>query len=184
MGFPTQRPGTWIPPQKGNELKAVMSDDDPFLLQCYSSTCAMLPKRWKKLARAGAAWADIQHKEPECNACKAERQRRCRLTQDEDTRVLEEPFLSAPYVHQFNQPKYHAMLLRSVEWAKRASTHPQQILWIRAMDMPYNYRDIGRTAEERDKKLTRFLQFHDQRTAGIPGLLPLYKGLRVRATEK
>ena len=76
------------------------------------------------------------------------------------------------------------MLLRSVEWAKRASTHPQQILWIKAQDAPYNYRDIGRTAEEIDKKLTRFLQFHDQRTAGIPGLLPLYKGLRVRATEK
>ena len=131
-----------------------------------------------------STWVDIQDRAPECKACKAERQRRCRLTQDNDARVLQEPFLSAPYVHQFNQPKYHAMLLRSVEWAKRAQTHPKQILWAKAVDAPYNLRDIGRTPEEIDKKLTRFLQYHDQRTAGIAGLLPLYEGLRVRATEQ
>ena len=92
-----------------------------------------------------------------------------------DPRVLANPFLAAPYVHQNNQPKYHAMLLRAVEWAKRGQDRPQQVLWVRAQDTPCNPKDIGRTPEAVDKKLTRFLQYHDQKTGGIPGLMPLYQ---------
>ena len=33
-------------------------------------------------------------------------------------------------------------------------------------------------------KLERFLQMHDMKTAGIPGICPLFKGLRMRTTEK
>ena len=55
---------------------------------------------------------------------------------------------------------------------------------MRAEDTPFNWRDIAHTPEAVDKKLSRFLQIHDQKTAGIPGLMPLYYGLRVRFTEK
>ena len=34
------------------------------------------------------------------------------------------------------------------------------------------------------KKLDRFLQFHDQRTAGIPGIFPMYRDMKARVTEK
>jgi hypothetical protein len=94
------------------------------------------------------------------------------------------PFLDAPYVHQNNQPKYHAMLLRAVEHAKRGWSSPRQLFWVKAIDSPLKPSDIGRTPEEVDKKLARFLQFHDQMTKGIPGLWPLYMHAPVRVTEK
>ena len=101
-----------------------------------------------------------------------------------DERVLQEPFLSAPYVHRNNEPKYHAMLLRAVESAKRHESGPQHILWIRAEDVLHNPQEVAATPERVDKKRARFLQFHDQKTAGIPGIFPLHKGMKVRMTEK
>ena len=57
-------------------------------------------------------------------------------------------------------------------------------MWGRAIDKPYdNYLDIGRNAKEVNKKLTGFLEFQYQRTEGLPCLLPLYAGLRMRCTE-
>jgi len=35
-----------------------------------------------------------------------------------------------------------------------------------------------------EAKLERFLQMHDMKTAGIPGICPLFVGLRMRTTEK
>ena len=58
----------------------------------------------------------------ECTFCNIERQRRNRLLEPNDKRLHEEPFLSAPYVHKNNDPKYHAMLLRALESAKRGQT--------------------------------------------------------------
>jgi hypothetical protein len=179
MGLPTKHTGTWLPNGRTDGL-----GEDAFLLRCYSDSCRDLPRRWESAARQGNAWREIQQRWPECGACESERYRRCRLVQEQDKRVLQMPYLAAPYVHQNNQPKYHAMLLRSVEWAKRSQEHPKQVLWIRAIDTPLNYRDIGNTAAKIDTKLVGFLQFHDQKTAGIPGLLPLYEALRVRTTEK
>ena len=129
-------------------------------------------------------WETLLSEHPECTACSIERKRRCRLVEPQDARVLRETYLSAPYVHQNNQPKYHAMLLRAVEWAKRSQSKPLQILWVRAQDTPCNPKDIGRTPEKIDAKLEHFLQFHDQQTGDIPGLLPAFLGLRVRFTEK
>ena len=94
------------------------------------------------------------------------------------------PFLKAPYVHQNNQPKYHAMLMRALEHAKRGSEVPQQVLWVRAEDTPVKTQDVGRSPEQVDRKLELFLQLHDQKTGGIPGLFVLYKNAPVRTTEK
>ena len=54
----------------------------------------------------------------ECPTCQAERERRNRLLDAEDPRVREEPYLSAPFVHKNNEPKYHAMLVRAAELAR------------------------------------------------------------------
>ncbi len=89
--------------------------------------------------------------------------------------------MDAPYVHKNNDPKYHAMLLRAVEDAKRGGDSPRHILWITAEDVARNPKELGRNAE---KKIIRFLQFNDQKTSGIPGLLPLFLNMRVRVTEK
>ena len=35
-----------------------------------------------------------------------------------------------------------------------------------------------------EKRLEAFLQFHEQKTVGIPGLNILYEGMRARVTEK
>ena len=40
------------------------------------------------------------------------------------------------------------------------------------------------SAEQLQKKRCRWLQLHDQQTAGLPGLLPLYQGMRLRVTER
>ena len=76
------------------------------------------------------------------------------------------------------------MLLRAVEEAKRGEGGPKHILWVRAQDTPRNPKEIAATPEKVDKKRDRFLQFHDQHTAGIPGLFPMYRGLKARVTEK
>ena len=144
--------------------------------------CEDLPRVWRNMALAGASWQEMQSKE--CSACQLERARRNRLISSDDARVLEEPFLSAPYVHQNNAPKYHAMLLRAVEHAKRGAEGPKHILWVRAQDTPHNPKEVAATPAKVDQKRDRFLQVHDQQTSGIPGLLLMYVGLKVRVTEK
>ena len=134
------------------------------------------------MALAGEAWENMQSRK--CYVCQMERIRRNRLIAAEDPRVLQEPFLSAPYVHQNNTPKYHAMLLRAVEQAKRGAEGPKHILWVRAQDTPHNPKEVAATPEKVEQKRNRFLQYHDQQTAGIPGLLPMYIGLKARVTEK
>ena len=172
IGVATEHPGSWTPGPKGER---------PFLA-CGNDACAELPTTWREMALNRATWEDMQAME--CDFCKKERSRRNRLLEQSDERVKHEPFLSAPYVHRNNEPKYHAMLLRAVEMAKRNPGGPLHILWIRAHDTPHNPQEIASTAEKVQKKKERFLQFHDQKTAGIPGLLPLYYGMKCRVTEK
>ena len=107
------------------------------------------------MAVAGAPWSEMQALE--CDECKKERQRRNRLLEARDPRLLQEPFLSAPYVHRNNEPKYHAMLLRAVELAKRATGGPKFILWVRAEDTIQNPREVTATPEQLNKKRERFL---------------------------
>ena len=71
----------------------------------------------------------------ECPFCKTERERRNRVMAGEDPRVRQEPYLSAPFIHKSNEPKYHAMLLRAHEQAKMQRKH---VLWFAAEDRPDN----------------------------------------------
>ena len=120
----------------------------------------------------------------ECQICETHRENRTRLIAPNDVRLREPAFLHAPYVHQNNEPKYHAMLLRSVEQAKHRYDTPRHILWVTAQDTPHNPKEISDNPASMQKKLDRFLQFHDQRTAGIPGIFPMYRDMRARVSEK
>ena len=172
MGLPTTHHGCWLPPPYEEDMR------------CKKERCKTIHVAWKDFASQGADWTTMQTLAPECTICKNERARRNRMVTEHAEKVSQAPFLHAPYVHQNNQPKYHAMLVRAVEHAKRGATTPKQVLWVRAQDTPIKTQDIGRTPEQVDRKLVRFLQLHDQRTAGIPGLFVMYMGAPVRTTEK
>ena len=85
---------------------------------------------------------------------------------------------------QNNEPQYHAMLLRVVEEAKHGSCGPRHILWVVAEDTPQNPKEIAEDLAKLKTKRERFLQYHDQKTAGILGLLPMYMNLKGRVNEK
>ena len=118
VGLPTEHAGSW-------------SADGT--LHCNSDSCAELPQTWKRMSALGASWADMQCLE--CSICSAERQRRNRVLDAEDPRVRQEPYLSAPFIHKNNEPKYHAMLLRASEQAKTSRKHT---IWFAAIDTPEN----------------------------------------------
>ena len=100
-----------------------------------------------------------------------------------DHRLGEAPFLDAPYIHQHNEPKFHALLMRATEHAKRCADGPKYTLWIVAQDTPVNPDEIGPDASQVEKKRAKWLQFHDQKTNGIPGILPMYENMRARVSS-
>ena len=74
--------------------------------------------------------------------------------------------------------------MRASEHAKRSETDPKHVLWIIAKDIPQDAPEFRIPKEQIDKKRARWLQYHDQQTSGIPGLLLIYKGMRARVTER
>ena len=78
----------------------------------------------------------------ECKNCQAERERRNRLIMADDPRVVQQPFVSAPYMHKNNEPRHHAMLLRAAEHAKQQRRH---MLWFAAQDTPENPAQVEKT---------------------------------------
>ena len=83
--------------------------------------------------QSGKSWE--KREAMECDKCKDERERRNRLIAAGDSRVTQDPFVDAPYMHKNNEPKYHAMLLRAAEHAKKLEKH---VLWFGAEDTPEN----------------------------------------------
>jgi len=81
--------------------------------------------------------------------------------------VRQEPYLSAPFINNNNEPKYHAMFVRAAE---QANNNNKYILWFTAVDTPVNPSQIARTPAKLKQKLERFLHKHDQKTAGVSGL--------------
>ena len=164
VGLPTEHTGSW------------RADGT---VECGKPECAALPQKWRRMAEQELDWEAMQ--ELECPVCQAQRERRNRVLAAEDTRVRSEPYLSAPFIHKNNEPKYHAMLQRAHEQAKMQR---KPVLWFAAVDTPANPAQIVNTPAKLKQRLQRFLQFHDQQTAGVPGLNLLYEGMKVRVTEK
>ena len=84
-------------------------------------------------------------------------------------------------MHKNNEPKYHAMLLRAAKHGKKEGKH---ILWFAAVDEPDNPQQLAKSKERLHERKQKLLQTHDQKTAGIPGITPIFVGLRGRTTEK
>ena len=119
----------------------------------------------------------------ECDVCEVERSRRCRVvlsTNQNATKHTEKPFTHAPYIHPFNAPKYNAQLLRSVLYAKDTN---KRLLWVRAHDKPLAEDDEDLCEEDLEVLQRQWLQYHDKKTGGIMGLMPLVHDLPMRLTE-
>ena len=94
--------------------------------------------------------------------------------------MQEYPSVQAPYVHPHNMPKYYALQLRAVEYAK---AHGRGLNWIVAQDYPLAAEDQHLTQDQLAARKQVWLGWHDQKTGGIMGLLPLVLGLPVRVTQ-
>ena len=165
MGLPTEHAGSRLPDCSYG---------------CSSLACRARHEQWRAMRLRCKEWPAMIAEET-CTTCREERERRNRLVEAGDPRVQEEPFVSAPYIHRNNEPKYHALLLRAEEHAKKKQKYR---LWFAAQDKPCNPAELAKNAEQLKAKMARFLQFHDQKTAGIPGLCILYASLQMRVTEK
>ena len=110
----------------------------------------------------GGSWADMQVME--CEECKKERDRRNRLIAENGLRVQREPFVSAPYIHKNNEPKYHAMLLRAAEHSKKMRKYT---LWFAAVDTPENPAQVVKDPTKLNARLEDFCNFMISKPAGF-----------------
>ena len=168
-GLPTRHVGSWLPgrdlPECGNK-------------HCLNLQSEIWPRQFLELRRS---WEDLQVQE--CGVCKQERVRRCQVLGTNADAVdfsKYASFADAPYVHPFNQPKYHALICHAVQFAKAKS---QPVLWCIAQDWPLTTDDEQLTPEELQQYREAWLTTHDQRTGGIMGLLPLVENMPVRFTD-
>ena len=168
-GLPTRHVGSWLPDR-----------DRP---ACGALACQRLQDTiWpRQVAELHGKWSDMQPQE--CEYCQQERRRRCQVldtSQADGGRGRFAEFARASYVHPFNQPKYHALICHAVQFAQTTS---QQVLWCIAQDWPLTAEDEVMTPAELQKNREAWLTTHDQRTAGIMGLLPLVKDMPLRFTD-
>ena len=165
-GVPTDGVGSMVP---GTEAPS-----------CGSAACAELQRStWCEMFTAGAAWSEMHALE--CEVCQEARLARARVVvENPDPRLQRPPFDAAPYVHPHNVPKYYALQLRALEFAKQRGLC---VNWVMAHDKPLHRDDQALSKEALDKKRRHWLGHHDQQTAGIMGLLPLVRGLPVRLTD-
>ncbi len=131
--------------------------------------------------RAGLSWELRQSME--CDACSTERRRRCRVMlpgNGNDGAHRRAPFVDAPYIHPFNAPRYHAQVLRTMNYAKLSG---KRVMWVVAHDRPLTCEDENMATESLEKQRERWLQLHDKVTNGIMGLLPLVHDMPMRFTS-
>ena len=129
--------------------------------------------------RNGIAWR--QRQPEECTLCQTERKRRCRVLTAEGsnrTELLEE-FAAAPYVHPFNQPKYHALICHALHYAK---THKKKVYWVVCLDWPLIAEEEELDIDKLQSLRLQWLGYHDQQTGGIMGMLPLVQDMPLRMT--
>ena len=167
-GLPTRHVGSWLPnlavPQCGQE-------------SCQSLQAVVWPKM---LHEKQGAWNTMQ--ERECDLCKRERSRRCQVlvsTESLEDVARYETFAAAPYVHPFNQPKYHALICHAWQFAR---SKQKQVLWCLAQDWPLTTEEETLSVEELQRLREKWLLTHDQRTNGIMGVLPLVHDMPLRFT--
>ena len=118
----------------------------------------------------------------EFEECAPERSRRsCIINSERHAAAAykQEPFANAPFVHPFRAPSYHAQQLPAISFAQSRN---HRLLWLTAHDVPVQQGSLGK-GEELEQRKARWLEFHDRKTSGVLGLLPLVLDLQIRFTE-
>jgi hypothetical protein len=116
----------------------------------------------------------------ECEVCRSERRRRGRLDEIEPERRRSEAFARAPYLHPFNKPKLQASVLRALHFAAQEG---RVLLWCIASDTPLTSAEEDRSEESVRAAKQSWLTYPETATAGLPGMLPLSRGLPLRFTQ-
>ena len=178
-GLPTRHTGTWMP-----------TNDDPDNVLCGQAACKALTAQWDSYfapAQTDIRPSSIRHefweerRSQECEMCTEHRRMRCRILgcSDLSPNINENRFDDAPYIHQWNAPKYHAAHLRARHYAQRTQ---RILLWVVAEDKPLHKDHTTCTEAALQAKKIQWLLRHDQETGGIMGLMPLIKGMPLRIT--
>ena len=102
-GLPTRNPGSWHP-RSGQ-------------VECNREKCKKLGDAWKNALLAGQAKPWTEGVMEECQTCREERDRRCRVWKSGRQQAIK--FADAPLIHPWNEPKYHAAILRAQHYARR-----------------------------------------------------------------
>ena len=106
---------------------------------CGDPRCTKLKEEWVKKFKTNKQITGKELNLEECDKCKKERAARTAVAkQHDDERFGQQPFSTAPYIHQLNDPKHAANLQRSVIWAE---THQRSINWVTAHDYPLHRDD-------------------------------------------
>ena len=173
-GYPTNVPGSWMPKQviNGEIVQA--------RLICGNATCQDLwLQTWPKMYKDNKTWSEMVSKE--CIQCSTERSRRCRVVSNSNARQMDltMAFADALFVHPFNAPKSRVLTLRATNAAAYAK---KQLLWVTSIDIPLARDDATRTKESLCNARQNWLFYPENKTAGIPGILPIFEGMRIRFT--
>ena len=166
-GLPTEHVGCWLPNHEE--------------LPCGNEACAKLQSsEWRNFWQNGISW--LARQQMECEICKKERIRRCSVLPVEPLLRQKQldNFAAAPYIHPFNQPRYHALICHALHFAK---TMRSKIYWVVCLDWPLTTDEENMSSEQLQQLRLQWLGYHDQQTGGIMGLLPLAQNMPVRMTS-
>ena len=89
-------------------------------------------------------------------------------------------FAAAPYVHAYNEPKYHASQIRALAFG---SHYNRVVLWLLAEDRPKSKTITLLDDRSYNAQRQQWLTYHDQKTGGIMGLQPLVRNMPLRITQ-
>ena len=125
----------------------------------------------------------LRRRSEECNICALERKRRCCVIDSSDlSPTLEDDkrFAAAPYIHAFNEPKYHASQVRALHYGRETN---RVVIWRFAEDRPLSKNIVLLKDCSLDDRRKQWLGYHDMKTGGIMGMQPLVRDMPLRITQ-
>ena len=88
-------------------------------------------------------------------------------------------FADAPLIHPWNAPKYDAAIVRAQDYARRAQ---KVLLWCVAEDRPLSLEHRTLSDEELNEKRETWVTYHDKKTGGVMGFLPMVQDMPLSVT--
>ncbi|CAK0804775.1 unnamed protein product, partial [Prorocentrum cordatum] len=104
---------------------------------------------------------------------------KCRALCGARQREVSTAFADALFVHPYNAPKSRILTLRAANAAANAG---KQLLWVVARDVPLTRDDACRSTESLAHARQNWLMYPENKTGGVPGVLPIFEGMRARFT--